>query len=291
MRNYSKALNYYNKELNLKLKFVNQNHPILSSSYNNIGLVYLDTSAYQKALKNFKKALYLQEKFLKFSNAIISKSYYNISMTYRGINNYQKAYIYAKRAFDSFSINRTKGFMILDNFQKLEYLKSTKMYLSELMKNTYLLNHKRDKYVTLNRWLNYKRIIFDYENSLNILNQRTTDQNIKNKINRLLNYQKSLAKVHQNISNEKKIKELQTKISKLEIELNSFQQNNITYQNISRQLKVNELYIDFVKTENRYYLFALDKKENIQFKYINAIQTKEIDKYIQRIIEDLNKAP
>ncbi len=158
MKNYSKALECFNKELNLKLKLVNQNHyhPIIATSYNNIGLVYLDTRNYQQALEYFKKALYIQENSIK-SNRILVKNYYNMALIYAlGMNDYQKAYIYSKKAFDSFFINQNKSFAVLDNSQKLKYLKSTKMYLTELMMNTYLYNHKKEKYITLNRWLNYK---------------------------------------------------------------------------------------------------------------------------------------
>jgi CHAT domain-containing protein len=67
--------------------------------------------------------------------------------------------------------------------------------------------------------------------------------------------------------------------------------DEIIYNDISKLLNKNELYLDFAKVENSYYYFTLDKQKNIQFKKIDKEQTKEINRYIKRIREDLDYAP
>jgi tetratricopeptide (TPR) repeat protein len=57
MGEYSKALSYYEKALEIRQKTLPANHPSLATSYNNIGLVYDNMGEYSKALSYYERAL------------------------------------------------------------------------------------------------------------------------------------------------------------------------------------------------------------------------------------------
>ncbi len=57
MGEYSKALSYYEKDLEIKQKTLPENHPDLALSYNNTGNVYYDMGEYSKALSYYERAL------------------------------------------------------------------------------------------------------------------------------------------------------------------------------------------------------------------------------------------
>jgi len=57
MGEYTKALSYYEKGLQIFQKTLPANHPGLTISYNNIGLVYYNMDEYSKALSYYECAL------------------------------------------------------------------------------------------------------------------------------------------------------------------------------------------------------------------------------------------
>jgi tetratricopeptide (TPR) repeat protein len=56
MGEYSKALSYYEKALEIRQKTLPSNHPAFLQSYNNIGLVYYHTRDYSKAFSFLERA-------------------------------------------------------------------------------------------------------------------------------------------------------------------------------------------------------------------------------------------
>ena len=64
------------------------------------------------------------------------------------------------------------------------------------------------------------------------------------------------------------------------------QRETINYQNISAILRDDELYIDFAKVGDFYYIFTLNKKQNITFKRVDS---KEIDVTIHIIRGEVEK--
>ncbi|CAF4620737.1 unnamed protein product, partial [Rotaria socialis] len=56
MREYSKALEHYEKSLKLLDISLPANHPSFATSYNNIGEVYSSMREHAKALEFYKKA-------------------------------------------------------------------------------------------------------------------------------------------------------------------------------------------------------------------------------------------
>ncbi len=64
MGEYSKALSYYEKDLEISQKTLPANHPDLATSYNNIGGVYRNMGEYSKALSYYERALDIWQRSL-----------------------------------------------------------------------------------------------------------------------------------------------------------------------------------------------------------------------------------
>jgi tetratricopeptide (TPR) repeat protein len=64
MGEYSKALSYLEKDLEISKKTLPANHPLLASSYNNIGSVYYNMGEYSKALSYSERALDIRQRSL-----------------------------------------------------------------------------------------------------------------------------------------------------------------------------------------------------------------------------------
>ncbi len=57
MSDYTKALEYYEKDLKITLKLLGEEHVDTATSYNNMGLVYYRTKDYKKAREYYEKSL------------------------------------------------------------------------------------------------------------------------------------------------------------------------------------------------------------------------------------------
>jgi tetratricopeptide (TPR) repeat protein len=64
MGEYSKALSYYEKDLEISQKTLPQNHPDLACSYNNIGLVYENIGDFTKALSFYERTMAIGQRSL-----------------------------------------------------------------------------------------------------------------------------------------------------------------------------------------------------------------------------------
>ena len=82
MGEYSKALSYYEKALEIRKQSLPSNHPDLALSYNNIGAVYYNMGEYSKALSSFEKALEIRKQSLPSNHPDLAKSYNNIGTVY-----------------------------------------------------------------------------------------------------------------------------------------------------------------------------------------------------------------
>ena len=54
---YTKALEYYDKALEIRKEVFRENHPDLANSYQNMGLVHKNLNRYTKALEYYKMHL------------------------------------------------------------------------------------------------------------------------------------------------------------------------------------------------------------------------------------------
>ncbi|CAF4341580.1 unnamed protein product, partial [Rotaria sordida] len=78
MGDYSKALEFYGKDLEITTKALPPNHPDLATPYNNIGLVYNNMGDYSKALEFYEKSLKIREKALPPNHPDLAQAYKNI---------------------------------------------------------------------------------------------------------------------------------------------------------------------------------------------------------------------
>ncbi len=317
MRNYPKALSYHKKSLVIFEKILGKTHPSTATSYNNIGSLYESMIDYPKAIKYYKKSLVIVEKVLGKIHPSAATSYNNLSLLYKLMKDYSNAYKYARKSYNNFIINRDKNFLILNNKQKELYLKSNDNKIYLLFSTAYLYK-KEDKtqsklinQTTLNDWLNYKGAIYDNENAMVTLYENTKDKTIKDKIDKLTQSKRDLAKLYQTLpkpkQNEtreeafkkwkKKIRDKEKTINDIEnyisSKVSSFKEElglrDINYKDISSNLKDKELYIDYAKAGKYYYLFTLDNKNNITFNQISKTDTKTIDKNVKLFRDDINK--
>lgn len=216
----------------------------------------------------------------KYEKQILYENNYEASQLLDIAKFYPNNYDYVKRAFDKHSEMQYGIFAILDNKEKQKYIREHKKYIYALFKATKTTQQVRD---TFNRWLNYKRTLFDNENRLNSFNSNNL---IRAKIAILNRKNRELAR-----ATPKEQESLREDISNFERSLSSdmyesSQKLNIDYRDIATLLNRNELYIDFAKIADFYYIFILDRKENIRFK---KIKSQEIDLTIEKIRGEIEK--
>lgn len=314
--NYKLALEYIKKSLLIREKKFGNKHIDTAHSYNNLGTLYRDMGDYEKALKYQNKALTIFENILKENHHLIAVSHSNISATYYSTEKYSQAYIHSKKAFHIFMKNRDKVFALLDSTEKEKYLKSyikridflldsATKHLIELQKKSNQIKTIKVKKESIDNWLNYKGTIFEYQNILPLVEQKTKDPILKKEIREYQSLNQKLANLEQKQTtdnNPKKFQEeitkIQNRISNLEVSLGEnntsrkirelFGLKNINVTTIVSELKVNQLYIDFAKTDKNYYIFTLNKNNKINFIQIDEEDSQKLDENIKGL-ESNNK--
>ncbi|CAF4035659.1 unnamed protein product, partial [Rotaria magnacalcarata] len=91
MGDYSNALAYLEKTLEIQQAYVPSDHSSLTSTYNNVAAVYQSMGKYANALSYFKKALQIQQKFLPDDILALSNTYNNMGAVYQSMEDYQTA--------------------------------------------------------------------------------------------------------------------------------------------------------------------------------------------------------
>ncbi len=182
------------------------------------------------------------------------------------------------KAFDIHTQMQNGIFAILDTQQQQGYIKEHKKYIHALFGATLTPDNIQE---TFNRWINYKRTLFDRENRLLSNNRMRAKKSILNRKRR------ELARANQT----DQIKELKIDIANFERSLSydlahAPNPPQISYQDISTLLKRDQLYIDFAKVADFYYIFLLDKGNNITFK---KVENQAIDSTIQAIRGEIEK--
>ncbi|CAF1942692.1 unnamed protein product [Rotaria magnacalcarata] len=80
------------------------NHPDLTTSYNNIGLVYDKIGEYSKALSSYERSFEIKKITLLLNHPGFAQSYINIDDVYRNMGEYSKALFYYEMAHDILQI-------------------------------------------------------------------------------------------------------------------------------------------------------------------------------------------
>ena len=285
LKKYKEALKYANLTFNIAKEKWGKDSINMRNSYSLFGMIYTDLKEYDKALQHMKRALKLTEKKEGIPLAL-AKQYQMLSQLYYQQKKYKEAYDFIDKGYEIFKKDMKYHFLELNQFHKKSILFKEKSFFSTLLKNSYSIKGKEKE--TFNRWLNYKRSIFNIENNFKFLYLQTKDKQIKLKIDTLFKSQRRLANFYQssieNLNSSKKIVQLQEQISELEVFLSAYSKDlknqEITIDSIITHLKKDELYIDFAKTKKSYYLFSLNKNKKIEFQKINR---KAIDTVINSI--------
>jgi CHAT domain-containing protein len=190
----------------------------------------------------------------------------------------KRPYSLVLKAFDLHTTMQNGMFSILDFVEKKEYMKGHKNYLNALFQFTLKPMEIKE---TFNRWINYKRTLFDRENL------RLTHPRMSAKQDIIKRKQKELARVYQERPlNVTLVKELKLDIENFEkslsYDLSKLSINSkISYLEIASILRPHELYIDFAKIGDFYYLFTLDKEAKITLQKLKAFAIEEGIKEIQ----------
>ena len=217
--------------------------------------------------------------YRKYATEVMYEKSYEASILLDYAKFYPNSYLYIKKAFDKHSEMQYGIFSIFDSTQKQKYMQENKKYIYALFDAT---KTKQQIKKTFNRWLNYKRTLFNDENGLLLSNKQMRAKK------RIIDRKKrALARA----TNPKEIDSLKTDIKNFERSLSSdkyeySQRFFINYRKISSILQEDELYIDFAKVGKFYYVFTLNKRQNISFKKMDS---QEIDLTIQQIRKEVEK--
>lgn len=98
---YKMALKYYFKAVKLQKQVLDNDHPDIAASYNNIGYIYECISNYDEALKYYGMSLSIREKVLG-DNSNTATTYNNIASVYDSLGKFKEALTYYNRALAIF---------------------------------------------------------------------------------------------------------------------------------------------------------------------------------------------
>lgn len=97
---YDKAIEFYQKSLDIKLKSLGENHSSLVSCYTNIALVHKKTGNYQKALDFYKQAQKILEQTLPKNHQDLFPLYNSIAEVHEKMKDYSKSLQFYIKAFE-----------------------------------------------------------------------------------------------------------------------------------------------------------------------------------------------
>jgi len=95
---YDKAIEYYEKSLNITLATLGENHPSTATSYNNIGSAWYSKGEYDKAIAYYEKDLNITLATLGENHPSTATSYNNIGGVWYSKGEYDKAIAYYEKS-------------------------------------------------------------------------------------------------------------------------------------------------------------------------------------------------
>lgn len=96
--NYTMALEYHNKALDIIRKTVGEAHPTVARRYNNIGAIYSKRGDYAKAEEYLEKALWARMAMFGEWHPEVATSYHNLGTVYYNQGKFNRALEYLNRA-------------------------------------------------------------------------------------------------------------------------------------------------------------------------------------------------
>ncbi|MBU4343974.1 MAG: tetratricopeptide repeat protein [Desulfobacteraceae bacterium] len=95
---YDRAIEYYQKALEIGIKKLGPEHPSVATRYNNIGLAYNSKGEYDRAIEYLQKALKIDIKKLGPEHPNVAVVYNNIGEAYRSKGEYDRAIEYYQKS-------------------------------------------------------------------------------------------------------------------------------------------------------------------------------------------------
>lgn len=244
---------------------------------------------YKEALEKYQYAIQIYREKLPFLHEKIYETYYKMALVEKNLKHHKEYFNNALDAFDSFYENQNIIFSTLTSKEKRDYIQKNSIFITELFQACKTNAPKK----LFNRWINYKRKLYEEENALSRLSVQGEDE--KN-IQQLKLYKKKLAQTYQELHVDIPLtKILKTKITKLErsLSLTLFytkeKHRTLNHKKLSQVLKSKELYIDFAKIVDNYYLFIINSESKVTLEKISNKKSKEIDNLVKYFQEDINK--
>ncbi|XP_046855093.1 kinesin light chain 4-like [Xenia sp. Carnegie-2017] len=99
-RNYDKAIEVYEKALEIQKQSLGPNHVDVAASLNNLGLVFYKTGNYYKAIEVHEKALEIHQQLLGPNHIYVAASLNNLGNVFEKTGNYDKAIEFHKKALE-----------------------------------------------------------------------------------------------------------------------------------------------------------------------------------------------
>jgi len=282
---YQEAIVYFQKVIEIREKTLARADTGLIQCYANLAEAYKRLKKYDKALPYLLKMVEISKQIKGVGKRVLADNYETLGWTYFGKKDYEKAYDYGKQAFNIFLEERKSYFPLLSAVEKEHYLKKTETNIFLLVESAYLTRKRENFLAMLNDWLRYKGSIFDSENMISKLYAQTQDPTVKAKIDQLNMSKRALAKLYQTQADDvHAIKALEDKIAMLTNDVSHYATleslDEITYHEIAKNLKEHELYIDFARIAENYFVFTIDKNEDISFTLLDVMKTKTINQKI-----------
>ena len=95
---YDKALEYYQKTLSIRERFLGAHHSEVAHPLNNIGVMFWNMGNYDKALEYYRKSLVIREKTLGPEHPLVATTLSNIGLVYWKMSNYKQALKHYRRS-------------------------------------------------------------------------------------------------------------------------------------------------------------------------------------------------
>ncbi|CAF0951271.1 unnamed protein product [Didymodactylos carnosus] len=105
-KDYEKALEYYNKCLEIDKRICGPESIEVAISYNNIGYLYYNQEKIDNALVFYNRALEIREKYLPSDHYALARTYVNIGTVYHKQKEYEKALSCFQKSLDIFIKSR-----------------------------------------------------------------------------------------------------------------------------------------------------------------------------------------
>jgi len=106
---FEKALEFFNKALDIQLSIHGENHPVVATIYTNMGLIYQGQGKSDQALANHNKALNIRLAMLGENHPDVAQSYNSLFLVYYAQGNYEKALEYKGGGRDLSQILHEQG--------------------------------------------------------------------------------------------------------------------------------------------------------------------------------------